>query len=360
MDGYTHNIDDVFSQLTSSFEIAQNNIEAEIVKIEKNLKFDYTDKDDVVKSFVDDYAKPPLKLKTKLDWSTKADIRFKNGIYPGITDLEKIFINHENYIEEMYWFKKQGKNTVMKKKEFLEKKHNFQQYGDVFIWFYMIENLNTYNEVIFIENEKKADWWDERNIDIQPILRQEWNEEVPECKLTMISFDKLIKEYSNSEGLDPKSITEILKFKEELDKLEDIETYDPLIDVLTNFEYYHIEELNDCFINNVNLNMGSVDSFDIEIEEIEEIERIIAYIDYEIRIVNIEIALKIHFRANGIRYYSREYSDSFFGSGIFNVTASFDYDFIFGDKNIHLEPSKSDFSIELDEFDEEFEEDEDI
>lgn len=95
-----------------------------------------------------------------------AEIRFAQKIKPGLTD--------ENKKEE----------------------YKFQKYGDVFIWYEILNNCSDEDDIVFIENEKKEDWWESKDSGIiASELKEEFKEKFPHADIEMLSFDDFYAKY---------------------------------------------------------------------------------------------------------------------------------------------------------------------
>ena len=204
---YNTTIDYIIDLFSSKLEGLKENIQTEIERLKDELSFDYTDECDIVKEFIEVYydASLELTIKNKLELVKEFDLRIKLNIKPGLTDLSK-------------------------------EKGN--QYGDMFIWYDILKLGGLYDEIYFIQNERKSDWWEKENSNIiDPILEKEYIENNPNSKLVMINLEEFCRTYLY-DMMSGESIQEVGNLCTELNMIlfaeEYLKYYD---DVLRDYDY---------------------------------------------------------------------------------------------------------------------------
>jgi len=180
--------------------MVKNNIEAQLKEVDETFKEDMKiihDGNDVIKKLVDDICatNPPYKRTTvqRIALYEEGELRVKHQVPPGLTDTNKEdgdFITQER-----------------------------RRYGDFLIWHDIIKKANELTrllaqdevlEVVFVEEEKKRDWWIARGKpEISPVLKEEFESEVGNAEIIMIPFVKLIEEYRTDFNIDKKTADEI-------------------------------------------------------------------------------------------------------------------------------------------------------
>lgn len=147
---------------------------------------------DRISEFADKlYTKNTVKVKTRIEMIKlyeEAELRYKYCLSPGFTDKNK------------------SDND--------KSRNNFRirKYGDFLIWKEILEFVNdTKKNILFIENERKSDWWDGTNSDtkIPYNMIEEYNEVNNNGKFAIISFEEFLFHFGNSLGLEARTVTEI-------------------------------------------------------------------------------------------------------------------------------------------------------
>lgn len=132
-----------FSSLTASMA-------NEVEKMKSLYKEKYDLKHDVITDFVNNHkSNQHLTIDEKLNLVSKALLRQKVGIKPGLTDVDKS--KDEN--------------------------DPFKSFGDYFIWNEVLHNFSDADSVIFISEENKNDYWENKEkITFDHILIEEFYE----------------------------------------------------------------------------------------------------------------------------------------------------------------------------------------
>lgn len=210
------NIDDTIDKYQHDTNCYLQMIEREIKRLEDTACDDeIDDTNDVLHNFIECHKQPSLTLEEKLHVASLADIRFSQNIKPGLTDQNK------------------------------QEEYPFQKYGDVFIWYEILNRTNNGDDVIFVENEIKGDWWEEKRSDkIAPELEKEFLEHLPSSKINLISFDTFYSTYLENYISSSESKIEIGQVRDKLKKyLNSKEVVDNLeSDVFERITESEIEE----------------------------------------------------------------------------------------------------------------------
>lgn len=238
---YNTSIDYTIDAFSLKLEGLKENIQIEIERLKNELSFDYTDESDIVKEFIDSYydASLELTIKEKLELIKEFDLRIKLNIKPGLTDL-------------------------------LKEKGN--KYGDMFIWYDILKLGGLYDEIYFIQNERKSDWWEQENTkNIDPVLEKEYLENNPNSKLVMINLEEFCKNYLY-DNMNAESIQEVGNLCEELNSVLFAEEYIKYYeDILRDYNY--INSVLEAKVLSKTLNGGLISCImDFEIIE-DEINR---------------------------------------------------------------------------------------
>ncbi len=233
-------IDKKIEEYIYDTELHLDEIEDRLNNLEKKENYkEINDSNDCLYTYVEGHSLLPLSFEQKLDFASKAEIRFINNIKPGLSDRTK------------------------------KEKYVFQKYGDVFIWYEILNNTIDGDEIIFIENEKKDDWWDKEkpNIIAQE-LEEEFKERFPNSKLVMMKFydfyvSTLEKHIDSSDAK-----LEINRIKDKLNEyLSSIDIkYDLEQKILDNIDILKIEK----FLKGNELEEGRIsDLLEIDIKKID-------------------------------------------------------------------------------------------
>ena len=180
---YDTKIDDLIEKFSQNFENFKNEVEEEIKVLKQNLSFEYTDQCDIVKNFVDKYYDSSLEITitNKLDLVQIFENRIKLHLKPGLTDSDK-------------------KDNI---------------YGDMFIWYDILKLGSNYDEIYFIENEKKDDWWEKSSSNkIDPCLLKEFKEN-NSSELYMFHLIDFCEKYL-AEHMSVKSLQEVCNIRKDI------------------------------------------------------------------------------------------------------------------------------------------------
>ncbi|MBQ4571020.1 MAG: DUF4935 domain-containing protein [Bacilli bacterium] len=230
---YDTKIDDLIDEFSQNFESFKSQIDEEIKNLKQNLSFDYTNEHDVVKDFVDEYYDSSLELTiaNKLDLVQWFENRIKLHLKPGVTDSDK------------------KENT----------------YGDMFIWYDILKLGSNYDEIYFIENEKKDDWWEKRSSNkIDPCLLKEFKEN-NSSELYMFHLIDFCEKYL-AEHMSVKSLQEVCNIrkdiKRDINEGKFLEHYENVLYDCNKIQRDLEEHLNCQVINGGNID--EIHDFDID------------------------------------------------------------------------------------------------
>ena len=210
-------------------------IEKELERLEKiECDDEINDGNDILYDFVEKHKQKELTLEEKLHMASLANIRFAQNIKPGLTDQKK------------------------------SQEYPFQEYGDVFIWYEILNNTSSNQNVIFIENERKDDWWEEKNSEIiAHELKDEFLEMHPDSKISMISFDTFYSTHLENYMDNNNAKVEICKIR---DRINDYLNSKELRD---NFENDILEQITDSEVENYFMGKGWNGGNIFEVNDIE-------------------------------------------------------------------------------------------
>lgn len=234
-------IDNEIEQFFSDTRTHLNCIEQELVLLEsKNNTDSIDDTNDVLYQFVISHSITKLSLQEKIKMASLAEIRFAQKIKPGLTD--------ENKKEE----------------------YKFQKYGDVFIWYEILNNCSDEDDIVFIENEKKEDWWESKDSGIiASELKEEFKEKFPHADIEMLSFDDFYAKYMDDIMEDGEAKIEINAVRNKVnDYLADAEFISDLENRLMEFisdEEIESWLLEECFDGGLVSEVNDIDVLKISI-----------------------------------------------------------------------------------------------
>lgn len=201
--------------------------------------------------------------------------RYKYKISPGYTDESK-------------------KNKVESESQFLLRK-----YGDLILWKEILKKVyRKKTNLIFVQNERKSDWWDKREPDsknIPRILREEFKDStVEQSRFIMIDFEEFIYHYGNKFDMPERSIQKItLKLKYNKALIDYLEVNKKMV-----VEEYISDKFQDSYYDNLFCNeLSDISFFGGSIESIE---------DFTIDSINIINSEVIHDNSYDLRYIESE------------------------------------------------------
>lgn len=201
--------------------------------------------------------------------------------------------------EKRYKYKISPGYTDESKKEKSETEPQFllRKYGDLILWKEILKKVkNEQTSLIFVQNEKKSDWWDKREHDsknIPRVLKEEFRDAASEgSSFLMIDFEEFIYHYGNKFEMPDTSIQQItlkLKYKKALtDYLEanknmlaeehllshyqDCDYNNPLCHALNDLSFFggSVDSLEDFTIDNINIVKSEiVDDGDYDLRSLE-------------------------------------------------------------------------------------------
>lgn len=235
------------STLRSNMKKNLKEIEDELNKSNTIVSKDFDIINNFVKAIKADTSFSQLEL---IDIYEEGEKRYKYDISPGFTDKNK---------------------------------NGIDKYGDLIIWKEILRKVNgTQCNVIFIQNEKKEDWWSgkERN-QIPDVLKEEFNNAtLSGSNLYMMNFDEFLNHFATMLDINGTSIDKIMNMRNFISKIYNYidSTKDTLIKYYIEDQQYetlseHIEnviigesiiggsidEIEDFEINNINITSSSMD-----------------------------------------------------------------------------------------------------
>lgn len=191
-------IDEIRCQIKSELETLN-------AEYQKGMEI-ISESQDVIYKFVNKIHKtnPPYFLTEvqRIELYNEGELRSKYSIPPGLTDIDKEDPN----------------STVIYRR----------RYGDFLIWKDVLrktaESIHTLKDkdilsVVFVENEKKADWWIERGKPtIAPLLKEEFDSIVGgKAEIEMINFTDFLTKYCSEFGIEFTTVESLVaknKYKE--------------------------------------------------------------------------------------------------------------------------------------------------
>jgi len=296
--GYKTNIEAGLIDLREKVSVGLNDLKNEIESLYSIEDIGYSG-DDLISDLVNSvYAKcnaNKYNIHEKIFMSIIADQRIKLNLRPGLTDL---------------------------------KKEGFRKYSDIFIWLDLIKISKDYDEVVFIENEIKKDWWenDSYKEPADNIVR-EWEDLFDEKKtLTMIRLDALL--ISQAEAyLDGDAQLEITRLASEF--LKSIKTKSMFLNLPVN------DRLGDFAPNDIDfillgeeLNGGNIDEIEVlEMLEPETLTNDVRFqYDSTTRTLFAETQVKVPYIVNVINSFGR-YSTPEYYHGTVYITFNCEFEF---------------------------------
>lgn len=250
-------------------------------KYHKNINDDNDIVFDFVKTAYAQNTSRPYSIMQKVDFVKEAKIRFELDLAPGFTDANKDL-------------------------------SKFEPYGDYFIWREILRELARKSQNLsFITNEKKIDWWkNEEKKEPAKVLQEEYRDLVPDASFGF--FMSNLNDFLLSEIDDPALNTEINEKVYLIKKLRNYKNKDVLFrDNVKNILY---EKIDDIVVQNLlvgeGCNGGSINEVDsIEPELIDIIIQSVDFDDYD---YTFEVAADFIYICNGYcdLYFSRDYCES--------------------------------------------------
>jgi hypothetical protein len=149
-------------------------------------------KDDIIQDLVEDLyvlsASQGFTIRQLMNIYEEGEIRYKYKLPPGYTDAKK--------------------ETTIVENNFL-----IPKYGDLVLWKEILKHVtNTEHNVIFIQNEKKSDWWQSyKDKKVAPILLEEYAEATcNKGKLEVMDFVQLLSIYGEQLNLPATTVKDIV------------------------------------------------------------------------------------------------------------------------------------------------------
>lgn len=206
--------------------------------------------------------------------------------------------------------------------------YNMRKYGDLILWKEILNKIHDQKiDLIFIQNEKKSDWWDQRESDKLPrILKEEFNQAtLDNSNFIMIDFEEFIYHYGNKNNISDTSLKNILA---KLEYRKNLLTYldnnkEEFLETLIQ-EKYETWDYNNPLINEISelsFYGGSVESVDdLAIDNINIISSEMNYDEYE-DLCYLESNIELSCSASICEYVSKYV----YHSGTIELTCSFDF-----------------------------------
>ncbi|ABS39914.1 PIN-like domain-containing protein [Clostridium botulinum] len=184
--------------------------------------------------------------------------------------------------EKRYKYKIAPGFTDAKKKDNVSSEIPERKYGDLIIWKEILNLISSKDkDIIFINNEKKSDWWVPEIVNknrIPTVLKEEFQQNsANNNRFVMLTFDEFISHCGEELNIHPQSILEVT---ERISFIGDINKYfnDNLLKIIEDFIYQNsIEEVVIKKISEDTLGEsiagGNIDEIDdIEISDIKIIK----------------------------------------------------------------------------------------
>lgn len=187
-------ISELHMQFNSEIEKVSKLLKKGLEKIDEEYKQDVQcilPENDVIQDVVEKLRSRSFgkgfNIKELLAIYEEGEVRFKYNLPPGVTDINKD--KHEDT------------DTYLARK-----------YGDLIIWKEILRMVNEINkDIIFVENEKKADWWESRGSKMMSkILANEFLTSTDKKSIEMYRFEDFLEIYGEELGIPHKSIKEIV------------------------------------------------------------------------------------------------------------------------------------------------------
>lgn len=187
----------------------------------------------------------------------EGETRYKYKVAPGHTDIKKA--NHEN------------------DNDFLLRK-----YGDLITWKQILKHIKgTRTRLVFVQNEKKSDWWQSPEIHkIAPVLVEEYLEVTSnKGSIVMVSFEQLLNNYGEQLGLPATTIKDIVA-KLKLEKAVCKYVSDNRKSIIEDYIYKAFQEDDRAYelVQDISLFGGTVESVEyIEVDTINILNNSFSY-----------------------------------------------------------------------------------
>lgn len=267
----------------------RKNIKEDLLLIEKELNKKNTsinENIDIIHSFVDiiksDYKFSQLEL---IDIYEEGEKRYKYDISPGYTDKAKDGVD---------------------------------KYGDLIIWKEILNKVKGKRcNLVFIQNEKKLDWWQgKEKRQIAEVLIEEFNSVTLEnSNFYMMNFDEFINHFANILDISGSSIYEIKQIRTIISKVKNSidNNKDKLFHHYIEDKYFdYIQEEVDSALIGESVIGGSINEiYDLEIENI-SVSDVCYCIPHDIDCIEYMIYGNVYLDVSGYadEYINREYCES--------------------------------------------------
>lgn len=188
-------IEKQFQTLSGELKKSLRSISHDYKKQAKIFENDSSDPVSVIIKEVRSYGlTQELSMKELVAIFEEGEIRYKYGLAPGVTDTEKGLTDISSTRDTIFF--------VTRKK-----------YGDLIIWKELLSFAKGKNiNLIFVENERKTDWWGNRK-EYRPanVLIEEYREVSDSGNFFMVDFATFLQEYQLELELAASDATELVK-----------------------------------------------------------------------------------------------------------------------------------------------------
>lgn len=304
--------------ILNDIKVFKKNIINKLDEIQPKITKDLKEDEDCINKFVNSIvSEKPFTQLELMDIYEEGDKRFKYKIPPGFTDANK----------------EQSKEKT-KRNNTNEEKYSISKYGDLIVWKELLKRVNEENKkVVFIQNEKKEDWWDYTpKKKIAKALKEEFELKCPNSKLYMMDFEEFLHHFAFCLGMNKSKVEEIM---EDIRKYKAIQkSNQDVIDYLSGnskeiigdyIKFDGVEYINQSIVDKVigeNVIGGYIDDvtddIDININSIKsiEIEPVYNFEYHELDISHehgeyiINANLIVSGSGSGYESFSKEYSES--------------------------------------------------
>lgn len=310
----------IISSIEAKFSAIHTFLEQELEKLDQSHRQDtaiIAKGHDIVQKLIDDiYSYSPPYLSTavqRIKLYEEGELRVKYHIPPGLTDTEKsgsdpTEIYRRRYGDFLIW-----KDVLRKTEELI---HTLSP--------------NEKLHVIFVEEEKKGDWWIERGKRvISPVLEEEFDSVANgKADIEMVNFVTFLQQYGSIFGIEDATICALVtknRYKETVIAEINSQAYELLTTAL-NTHYSSPEAQKTLFENNVLWDdvIFSVSDFTLNVIDVRP-----PIIDEDGHDVCVTGAIKFVCVANLTKNFDNDHTEQLhvrkFGTAFINLKVSIDY-----------------------------------
>lgn len=270
-----------------------------------------------------------FKIKELIKIYEEGEIRYKYKVAPGYTDAKKKEFENDN--------------------EFLLRK-----YGDLIIWKEILNYVQgTYTNLLFIENEKKSDWWESSTREASKILIQEYQEVTDTgSNLKLLNFEQLLNQYGIDLDMPASTVKDIIfKLKFEKRVYEYLNNNkDNIIQSYIEQTYFEDERIDEL-LQDLSVFGGTIESVDdLEILNIKILESSVSH-DKDWDLSSLVAKTEIQCTAQISEYVNKYVHHS--GTIRFKLGSSISLDFSIDFNDLRTKPENAYEIINCEIFDEE-------